>query len=129
MSELSSTLTRNEIQRIAEKDDFHIAPYRADGETFGTPTWIWVVEVEGDLYVRAYYGTKSRWYNSAKEQKAGKIEAAGMKKKVRFELISDNDLNNKIDNAYRAKYSGSPYLNHMIGSTSKAATVKILAGE
>lgn len=129
MSELSTTLSRNEIQRIAEKDDFHIAPYRADGETFGTPTWIWVVEVENELYVRAYYGTKSRWYNSAKEQKAGKIEAAGMVKKVRFELITDSALNSKIDDAYRTKYGGSPYLNHMIGSTSKAATVKILSGE
>lgn len=129
MSEFSETLSWEEIHLIAEKDDFHIAPFRPDGKTFGTPTWIWVVEVENELYVRAYYGVKSRWYNSAKEQKAGKIEAAGMVKKVRFELITDSALNSKIDDAYRAKYGGSPYLNHMIGSTSKAATVKILSGE
>ena len=129
MRELSETLSREEIHLIAEKDDFHIAPFRADGKTFGTPTWIWVVEVENELYVRAYYGVKSRWYNSAKEQKAGKIEAAGMVKKVRFEVISDAKLNSKIDDAYRDKYSRSSYLNHMIGSTSKAATIKILSGE
>ena len=97
MSDLSTTLTDKEIQQIAEKDDFHIAPYRADGETFGTPTWIWVVETDGELFVRAYNGISSRWYQSAKEQKAGKIEAAGMKKKVRFELISDHKLNEKIE--------------------------------
>ena len=69
MSDLSTTLTDKEIQQIAEKDDFHIAPYRADGETFGTPTWIWVVETDGELFVRAYNGISSRWYQSAKEQK------------------------------------------------------------
>tara|TARA_Y100001935_G_scaffold238369_1_gene224712 strand:- start:47000 stop:47389 length:390 start_codon:yes stop_codon:yes gene_type:complete len=129
MSDLSTTLTDKEIQQIAEKDDFHIAPYRADGETFGTPTWIWVVETDGELFVRAYNGISSRWYQSAKEQKAGKIEAAGMKKKVRFELISDHKLNEKIDEAYRKKYSSSPYLNSMIRSRAKAATVRILPGE
>ena len=129
MSDLSTTLTDKEIQQIAEKDDFHIAPYRADGETFGTPTWIWVVETDGELFVRAYNGISSRWYQSAKEQKAGKIEAASMKKKVRFELISDHKLNEKIDEAYRKKYSSSPYLNSMIRSRAKAATVRILPGE
>ena len=59
------TLNAEEIKKIAEKDDFHIAPLRADGHTFGTLTWIWVVEADGGLFVRAYNGTKSRWYQSA----------------------------------------------------------------
>ena len=40
----------------AEADDLHIAPLRDDGRTYGTPTWIWSVAVNGDLYVRAYNG-------------------------------------------------------------------------
>ena len=63
------------IEMISERNDFHIAPYREDGETFGTLTWIWVVEVEGSLYVRAYNGVNSRWYKSALSQKAGKIKS------------------------------------------------------
>lgn len=125
MSELSEVLTREETEKIARKDDFHIAPFREDGETYGTPTWIWVVAVDGQLFVRAYNGTASRWYQSAIRQKAGKIEAAGMVKKVRFEPVA-GDINEKIDEAYREKYSGSPYLNSMINSRAKAATVKVL---
>ena len=124
MAELSTTLSIEEIKEIGAKDDFHIAPYRADGETFGTSTWIWSVEVDGRLFVRAYNGVNSRWYQSAKEQKAGKIEAAGMVKKVTFKPI-EGDINDAIDQAYRNKYSNSPYLSSMISSKAKEATVEV----
>lgn len=106
------------------KDDFYIAPFREDGMTFGTPTWIWSVAVDRKLYVRAYNGIKSRWYKSAISQKAGKIEAAGMEKKVCFEPVHGN-INDKIDNAYREKYGGSPYLRSMISERAKKATVRV----
>ena len=125
MSEISKNLTTEEIEAIASKDDFHISVLREDGETYGTLTWIWSVSVDGKLYVRAYNGTNSRWYKSAMKQKAGKIKAAGMEKKVRFEPV-DGPLNYKIDDAYRMKYGSSPYLNSMISDRAKAATVNIL---
>jgi hypothetical protein len=61
-----------ELHRIAAADDLYIAPFRKDGATFGTPTWIWSVAVDGDLYVRAYNGRNSRWYQAALSQKAGR---------------------------------------------------------
>lgn len=128
MNSLSKQLSKEEIQQIAEKDDLHIAPLRPDGATYGTLTWIWVVAVDNALYVRAYNGTNSRWYKSAIQQKAGCIEAAGMTKQVRFEPVN-GAINNLIDEAYRKKYKGSPYLNAMISERAKAATIKILSGE
>ena len=125
MTANTETLTTEEIARIAQKDDFHIAPFREDGVTYGTPTWIWSVEVDDKLYVRAYNGIRSRWYQSAVKQKAGKIEAAGLVKKVQFETITDSNLNDKIDDAYREKYSDSAYLNSMINERAKAATVRV----
>lgn len=124
MTTNSDTLTKEDIVQISKKDDFHIAPFREDGETFGTPTWIWSVMVDGNLYVRAYYGTESRWYQAAIREKAGKIEAAGMVKKVRFKPVSGS-VNEKIDDAYREKYNDSPYLNSMISKRAKAATVRV----
>lgn len=124
MNTYSESLTNLEIEQIAQKDDFHIAPFREDGKTYGTPTWIWSVMVDGNLYVRAYYGTKSRWYKAALKQKAGKIEAAGMVKDVHFEPVSGN-INEQIDEAYRAKYSSSQYLQSMISDRAKAATVRV----
>jgi hypothetical protein len=119
------TWSKEELRKIADADDLHIAPFREDGVTHGTPTWIWSVAVGDALYVRAYNGTKSRWYQAAQRQKAGRIAAAGMTIEVSFEPVSSS-INDAIDEAYRSKYSGSPYLNPMIGTRARAATVKVM---
>ena len=113
-----------ELERIAETDDLHISPFRDDGTTYGTPTWIWSVVVDTDLYVRAYHGTRSRWYRAAIEQGAGRITAAGLTKEVSFEPV-EGSINDRIDDAYREKYQGSPYLAPMIGERARAATVRV----
>jgi hypothetical protein len=119
-----STWSKDELRKIAETDDLHISPFREDGSTYGTPTWIWSVVVGDALYVRAYNGQHSGWYNAAVRQKAGRIAAAGMTKEVTFEPV-DGKLNDRIDDAYRAKYEGSPYLSPMIGAHARSATVKV----
>ncbi len=119
------TWSKDELRKIAETDDLHISPFRKDGGTYGTPTWIWSVAVDGALYVRAYNGRNSRWYQAAVRQKAGRITAAGMTKEVTFEPV-DGPLNDLIDEAYRVKYGGSSYLRPMIGPRARSATVKIM---
>ena len=124
--------SREELRKIAEADDLHIAPFREDGVTHGTPTWIWSVAVEDGLYVRGYNGQNSRWYQAALRQKAGRIIAAGMTKEVSFEPVdgSGNErIGDRIDEAYRAKYHGSPYLKPMIGARARSATIKIMPRE
>jgi hypothetical protein len=120
-----NTWPKEERNRIAEADDLHVSPFREDGATHGTPTWIWSVAVDDALYVRAYNGQTSRWYRAALRQKAGRITAAGMTKEVTFEPV-DGPINDRIDDAYRAKYRGSPYLSPMIGARARSATVRIM---
>ena len=117
--------SKDELARITAADDLHIAPFRKDGTTYGTPTWIWSVVVDGALYVRAYNGKASRWYQAALRQKAGRIIAAGMTEEVTFEVI-DGAINDRINEAYRARYQGSPYLDPMIGPRARSATVKVM---
>ena len=124
-----NTWPGEELNRIAEADDLHISPLREDGATHGTPTWIWSVAVDDALYVRAYNGRASRWYRAAQQQKAGRIIAAGMANEVAFEPVDDAPTNVRIDDAYRAKYRGSPYLGPMIGARARAATVKVMPRE
>lgn len=123
-----STWSKNELHEIAKTDDLHISPFREDGKTYGTPTWIWSVVVDDSLYVRGYSGQISRWYQAALRQKAGRITAAGMTKEVSFEPVN-GAINDRIDEAYRAKYKTSPYLKPMIGPGPRAATVKIVPRE
>jgi hypothetical protein len=116
---------KEKLRKIAEADDLHISLFREDGTTYGTPTWTWSVAVDDGLYVRAYNGQNSRWYKAAVRQQAGRIAAAGMTKEVTFEPV-DGPINDLIDDAYRAKYHGSPYLSPMIGACARSATVKVM---
>lgn len=121
---MSSTWPKEELQKIAQTDDLHISPFREDGKTYGTPTWIWSVVVDGALYVRSYNGRNGRWYQAAIKQKAGRIAAAGMTKDVSFEPVSGS-INDSIDAAYRSKYASSPYLKPMISAQARDATVRV----
>lgn len=123
-----STWSKDELRKIAGADDLHIAPFREDGKTYGTPTWIWSVVVDDCLYVRGYNGQKSSWYQAAIKQKSGRIIAGGMTKEVIFEPV-DGAINNRIDDAYRTKYHGSPYLAPMIGARARSATIRIIPRE
>jgi hypothetical protein len=116
---------KDELRKIAETDDLHISPFREDAKTYGTPTWIWSVVVDDGLYVRGYNGQKSRWYQAAVRQKAGRITTARMIMEVTFEPV-DGPINDRIDDAYQANYKGSRYLNPMIGTRARSATVKVV---
>lgn len=115
---MTTTWPKEQLQRIAETDDLHISPFREEGKTYGTPTWIWSVVVDDQLYVRAYNGQSSRWYQAAMQQEAGRITAGGLPTDVRFEPV-DGAINDQIDDAYWAKYRGSPYLDPMIGTRAR----------
>lgn len=118
------TWPKDDLRKFATSDDLHISPFRDDGATYGTPTWIWSVVVDEALYVRAYHGHDSRWYKAALKQKAGRITAASITKEVTFEPV-DGPINDRIDDAYRTKYSTSSYLSPMIAPRARAATIKI----
>jgi hypothetical protein len=117
--------SNEELRRIAAADDLHVSPFRQDGVTYGTPTWIWSVVVGDELFARAYNGAKSRWYKAAIEQGAGRVTVAGVTKEVSFEA-ADDSMADRIDEAYRSKYKSSPYLQAMIAQRSRAAAVRIL---
>jgi hypothetical protein len=117
--------SKDELDRIAATDGLHISPFREDGSTYGTPTWIWSVVVEDALYVRAYNEQNSRWYNAALSQKAGRITAAGLTKEVVFEPVQ-GEINDPIEDAYRAQHKSSPYLPTMVGTCARGATVRVV---
>jgi hypothetical protein len=115
----------HDLRKIGSNDDLHVSPFRSDGKTYGTPTWIWSVVINRALYARAYNGRQSGWHEAAITQKAGRITSAGLTKDVVFETVSGT-INDRIDEAYRSKYRTSPYLEAMIGERARSATVKIL---
>lgn len=112
------------LAAIVGADDFHVSPFREDGTTYGTPVWIWSVAVDGDLYIRAYNGTASRWYQAAMQQGAGQIHAAGSTHQVSFQA-ADPAISDLVDAAFTDKYRTSPYLSAQLGAVPRTATVLV----
>ena len=121
---MTTTWPQATLTAIDTADDLKISPLRPDAVTFGTPTWIWSVVVDGELYVRGYNGTASRWYQAAMARPEGRIHAAGQVHDVPFEA-APADLTDAIDDAYRVKYASSPYLPPMLSGRARAAGVRI----
>ena len=115
--------SRDALRKIAEADDLHISPFRED----------WGLTVRrrgsGPSTMRSTCApTMGRILVGTVRQKAGRITAAGMAKEVTF-ARSAGQINDRIDEAYRAKYYRSPYLTPMIGARARSATVKVMLRE
>ena len=95
------------------------APGRPDART---P--IWIVAVDGDLYVRSWKGGAGIWYRRAHQHGTGSIIAAGREHQVRFSAV-DPGLNAQIDQAYRHKYGNSSYTTAMTRPPATSTTVRL----
>ncbi|WP_201263167.1 DUF2255 family protein [Streptomyces sp. CB02400] len=102
-----SAWDQERLHSFASADDLYISPFREDGTTYGTPTWIWSVVAGGDLCVRPYNGPGSRWYRAAMSQQGGRIRIAGTEYEVSFASADDSVLD-AVDDAYRTKYAPQP---------------------
>lgn len=113
------------LETFSASEGLRVAPLRADGKTFGTPTYIWVVASAGRVFLRAYSGTSSSWFQAALREQAGQVHVDGKIVDVRFAPV-DASLNDAVDQAYRLKYASSRYLAPMVSARARAATVEIL---
>jgi hypothetical protein len=119
--------TNNELNKIGKADELDIISLRRDG-TLRKPVTIWVVRVGDDLYVRAYKGRSGPWFQWTQERHEGHILSGGVDKDVTFLDISDPEVNDQVDAAYRSKYGhyDAEYVDPMVAPEAKAATIKIV---
>lgn len=121
-----TTWTSDEVNKIGTAEELEVASRRRDG-TLRKPVTIWVVRVDDDLYVRSYKGHGGAWFRAAQERHEGHIRAGGVAKDVTFVEEADPDLNDKIDAAYRTKYSHYPqYVAPMLTAEVRSTTIKLV---
>ncbi|MEW1839935.1 DUF2255 family protein [Nonomuraea angiospora] len=116
-----------ELARIGTAEELEIAPLRDDG-TPRAPVPIWVVRDGDDLYIRSYRGSDGAWYRTARAGHRAHIAAGGIDKDVTLAEENDSGVNDRIDEAYRAKYHryGSTYVIPMVAAQARATTLKLL---
>jgi hypothetical protein len=104
-----SAWTPEALASVASGDDFHLAPYREDGVTPGTPIRVWSVVVDDHVYVRSAT-PGSRWFAAAIRERGGMVRTNQYSGKVTFDLVEDEALKDRVDDAYSAKYANDTYL-------------------
>jgi hypothetical protein len=119
----------DDLARIGAADELRIASRRADG-TLRPSVPIWVVRVGDDLLVRSAHGRGNGWFRRALETGAGRIEAGGVTRDVRFEEVPADD-HAPGDAAYHAKYDRYPkaYVDPVVSPDSWRATFRLVPAD
>jgi hypothetical protein len=105
---MTTAWTDEEFARIADARELSIAVERADG-ALRSETPIWVVTVDGEVYVRTWYRRETGWFGAAIRSRRARIHVPGVELPVTVDDIGRTDLQlgDRIDHAYRNTYGGS----------------------
>lgn len=76
---------------------------------------IWMVVVEGRLFVRSYSLKSSSWWRTFQEEPRGIIEIIGKQLRVRAIATRSERLKTAVDKAYREKYNTPGSLKYVRG--------------
>ena len=67
-------------------------------------TIIWVVTVDGDVFVRSVRGEKGRWYREVSTNPSAALRVGDRRIPVRAVLVTDDPTVGAVNEAYRSKY-------------------------
>ena len=109
--------TPDELTALADGSSLRLTA----GSGPGSEVELGMVLVQGELYVRAYRGPESRWFQAAQETGRGRIRAGAIARDVL--LIPAPGPADAIDAAYHAKYGSSSALT--ASPQARAATLRI----
>jgi hypothetical protein len=120
-----ATWTPEELDRIGQAEELHLATGRQDGGLSRYVT-MWVVEAGRSLYVRSAYGPGNPWYRRARAAGEGRVRAGGVERDVIFES-ADSAVQGDIDSAYHAKYDryGPQIVGSVTGPQAHAVTIRL----
>lgn len=114
--------TNRQLEILAATDVLEISSTRADGST--SPWWpIWVVVVNGEVFVRSTDGPDKLWFRNALRRGTGRIKAGATVFDVVFEDYRDQPQR-AITDAYLSKYRASSQWSLRRASTS-TSTISI----
>lgn len=125
---MTDTWSPPELERIEAARELHIAVKRSD-ETLRRWTPIWVVCVDGQVYVRTWHRRDTGWYGQALRSHRARIRVPGLEADVAVEDVAVEGagtagLRGHVDTAYRDKY-GDPGSSSMVVAAAAATTLRL----
>jgi hypothetical protein len=122
----TSGWTSEDLATIDAVDELRIASRRHDG-TLRNPVTIWAVRDGAAVYVRSVNGPSAAWFRGTRVRREGHISVGGVEKDVTFE-DADHALDDRIDEAYRAKYHryAASIVDSVKTSQARSTTIKLV---
>jgi len=118
-----STFSASEIATLDRTAELRIAGRRAD-DSLRKLVIIWMVTLDGELYVRSVKGVDAAWFRGTQVQGLGHISAGGIEKDVSFTRVTDVD--DELDAAYEAKYRSYPTaVTRITSAQARATTLRV----
>lgn len=119
--------TTGELNKIGSAEEIRIAPQRRDGSLRERVT-VWAVRHGESIYVRsAVRGRDAAWYRGVEETHRGRVWGGGIQKDVEF-VNADDQANDEVDAAYRAKYRrySGRILNSCLTPEARSTTLRLM---
>ena len=100
---------------------------RRDGDSPEHRTIIWVVVVDGEVFVRSVRGSRGRWYREISSNPEGALHVADDRIPVRATPAADDTTVDAVSAAIRAKYqkSSPASTEAMVRPETLATTLKL----
>ena len=90
---------------------------------------LWVVVVEGRVFVRSWSLKSRGWYRTFLEEPRGVLQVAGRELPIRAVRTRSERLKRAVDQAYLAKYRAPgalPFARDLVGAKSRATTTELV---
>ncbi|MEV4347426.1 DUF2255 family protein [Actinoplanes sp. NPDC049596] len=128
MGDTTRAWTPAELGRIGVADELEIAVRRLDG-TLRRWLPIWVVAVDGQVYVRSWYRRGTGWFGQVLESGAASVRVPGLQVDVTVEDVGAGPgrLREDVDEAYQVKYGryGAGTVAAMVSAEAAATTLRL----
>lgn len=90
------------LDELTSEREVHVRTQGRDGSDTDLP--IWVVTVDRDAYVRSVRGGQGQWWRRARDAGHMTLVAGGQPLSVVVDPVTDTELNERVSEAYAAKY-------------------------
>ncbi len=112
--------TSDELARVGDAQELDLS-------VAGRTVTIWVVRVGDELYVRSWRGGRGSWFRRDQQTHTVHLHAGGVDRAVAL-VDAGDDINDLVDDAYRAKYARylDSYTAHMVAPDARTTTLKLV---
>ena len=86
---------------------------------------IWIVVVDGGVFVRSFRGPGAKWYVAATADGQAVLELGDRQLPVRVTPVAEPAMIDAVSRAYLAKYAASPYAKEMVRTEILPTTLRL----